>query len=32
MICSGYFYLLFPSSSVKENRELEKNLKTVIDE
>ena len=32
MIASGYFYLLFPSSSVKENRELEKNLKTVMDE
>ena len=32
MMCSGYFYLLFPSSSVKENRELEKNLKTVMDE
>ena len=32
MICSGYFYLLFPSPSVKENRELEKNLKTVMDE
>lgn len=32
MTGSGYFYLLFPSSSVKENRELEKNLKTVMDE
>ena len=32
VICSGYFYCLFPRDDFKRNKEVERNLKTVIDE
>lgn len=32
VICSGYFFLLFPSPKISTKKEVESNLTTVVDE